>query len=267
MFILGIKFYTENGFLALSLKDGPFLSNRIKGTEKLGKQEMEVLDPKELRDRFPIVTETMATENQAGLLTVRDSGHINPRRMIMAQKILATRAGCDVINDVVKKVIPIGSGGYEIEVEGSVQRIRGKKVLLAPGCFMRSRDLLPKGIQLKMDPITFTILLVSRNILPRGLQLKMDPITFTILPVSRHLLPKGLQLKMDPITFTILLVSRNLLPRGLQLKMSPITFTILLVSRDLLPKGLKLKMDPITFTILLVSRDLLPKGLKLKMDP
>ena len=152
-----------------------------RGNEKLGKQDdMEVLDPKELRERFPIVTETMMTQNQAGLLTISNSGHINPRKMIMAQKILATRGGCDVINDVVKKVIPIGSGGYEIEVEESCQRIKGKKVLLAPGCFIRSRDLLPKGLQLQMDPITFTILLVSRNLLPKGLQLRMDPITFTI---------------------------------------------------------------------------------------
>ena len=122
---------------------------------------MEVLDHKELKERFPILSEAMVTENQAGLLTLSDSGHISPRRMIMAQKILATRAGCDVINDVVKRVVPIGGEGYEIEAECSGQRIRGKKMLLAPGCFLRSRDLLPKGLQLKMDPITFTILLVS----------------------------------------------------------------------------------------------------------
>ena len=66
---------------------------------------------------IPYCNKTMVTESQAGLLTVSNSGHINPRKMIMAQKILATRAGCDVINDVVKKVIPIGSGGYDIEVE------------------------------------------------------------------------------------------------------------------------------------------------------
>ena len=160
--VLGIKFYTENGFLAISLKDGPFLSNMKNGTEKFGKQvDVEVLDHKELKERFAIVSETMATENQAGLLTLSNSGHINPRRVIIAQKILATRTGCDVINDVVKRVVPIGGEGYEIEAERSGQRIRGKKVLLTPGCFMRSRDLLPKGLQLKMDPITFTILLVS----------------------------------------------------------------------------------------------------------
>ena len=161
-FCLGIKFFTENGFLAVSLKDGPFLSNMKNGSEKFGKQvDVEVLDQKELKERFPFVSETMVTQNQGGLLTLSDSGHINPRRMITAQKILATRAGCDVINDVVKRVVLIGGEGYEIEAERSGQRIRGKKVLLAPGCFMRSRDLLPKGLQLKMDPITFTILLVS----------------------------------------------------------------------------------------------------------
>ena len=73
----------------------------------------------------------------------------------------AKKAGCDVITDVVKRITPIGSCGYEIEAERSGQRIRGKKVLLATGSFTESRNLLPMNLQPLVTPSSVTVLLVN----------------------------------------------------------------------------------------------------------
>ena len=80
--------------------------------------------------------------------------------MVAAQKTAAMRAGCDVIDDVVKRITPIGSEGYEIEAERSGQRIRTQKVLLATGSFTESRDLLPKDLKPLVNPSSVTVLLV-----------------------------------------------------------------------------------------------------------
>ena len=73
----------------------------------------------------------------------------------------AKKAGCDVMDDVVKRITPIGSEGYEIEAERSGQPIRTKKVLLATESFTESRDLLPRNLQPLVTPSSVTVLLVT----------------------------------------------------------------------------------------------------------
>ena len=69
--------------------------------------DMEVLGCRELKKRFPFLT---IKENHGGLFSLKKSAYINPRKLIKAQKQLALEEGCDVINDVVKKITTIGSG-------------------------------------------------------------------------------------------------------------------------------------------------------------
>ena len=156
--ITGINIYNEIGFLAVSLKNSPYITKTKATTEQLKEPvDMEFLDHLDLQKRFPFLT---INEKHAGLFSQDKSGCINPRNLIKAQKELAVRGGCQITNDIVKRVTPLGSEGYEVEVESSGHVIRGKKVLLTAGCFTESRNLLPKGIKLNMQAVTFTILLV-----------------------------------------------------------------------------------------------------------
>ena len=153
----GIKFYHEVGFLCLGLKNGTY-TTKVKATANELNEPVQILDHEELKKRFPYLATSHIHE---GIYTNQKSGHISPRNLVAAQKMAAKKAGCDVINDVVKRIMPIGSGGYEIEAEMGGQRIRTKKVLLATGSFTDSRDLLPKNLQPLVIPSSVTVLLVN----------------------------------------------------------------------------------------------------------
>ena len=155
--VSGIKFYHEVGFLCLGLKNGIY-TTKVKTTANELNEPVQILDHQELKKRFPYLAISHIHE---GVYTNQKSGHISPRNLVTAQKIAAKNAGCDVIDDVVKRITPIGSGGYEIEAEGSGQRIRTKKVLLATGSFIESRDLLPKNLQPLVTTSSVTVLLVN----------------------------------------------------------------------------------------------------------
>ena len=157
VFLSGIKFYHEVGFLCLGLKNGTYTTN-VKATANKLNEPVQILDHEDLRKRFPYLVTSQIHE---GVYTNQKSGHISPRNLVTAQKIAARKAGCDITKDVVKRITPIGSGGYEIEAEMSGQRIRTKKVLLAAGSFTESRDLLPKNLQPLVTPSSVTVLLVN----------------------------------------------------------------------------------------------------------
>ncbi len=159
LFLAGIKFYHEVGFLAVGLKDGDYISS-VKDTARKLQEPVEVLESRELKRRFPY----LAIENiHEGVYTSKKSGHISPRNMVAAQKMAARKAGCDVIDDVVARVIPIGSGGYQVEAERSGLVFRTKKVLLATGCFTECRDLLPKNLKPLIQVQSVSVLLVSTS--------------------------------------------------------------------------------------------------------
>ncbi len=143
------------GHLALTFKDeeSPFDE---KTARKLGLR-LEHLNHHELKDKFPFLAPGKSRE---GIFMPEKSGYVNPRQMLKAQKLLAQKRSCDVIDDVVKRVTPIGSGGFEVEAERSGHVITGRKVLVATGCFTHSRQLLPVGKQLDIKVDGTTVLLV-----------------------------------------------------------------------------------------------------------
>ena len=158
----GVQFYNEVGFLAFGLKNGDYTSS-VKATAKKLQYPVENLDHMEIKKRFPYLGIMNIHE---GVYTNKNSGHISPRNLVTAQKMAARKGGCDIINDVVTKVTPIGPGGYQIEAERSGQVIKGKKILLATGCFTESRDLLPRNLKPLVNPMSITVLLVSDHPLP-----------------------------------------------------------------------------------------------------
>ena len=120
-------------------------------------QKVFILNHEQMKEKFPYLA---TSEDRIGTYQEVNAGYISPRKMVKVQKLLAGQGGCDIINDIVKRISPIGSAWYEIEAEKSGHVIRGKKVLVATGCFTHSRDLLPKGLELKILPAGITSLYV-----------------------------------------------------------------------------------------------------------
>ncbi len=153
----GVRFYHEVGFLALGLKDGEYTSS-VRATARALREPVEILEPGELRRRFPFLS---ITNHHQGVFTKTKSGHISPRNLVAAQKAAALKSGCDVINDIVRRVAQIGSEEFEVEGERSGVVYRGRRVLLATGCFTDCRKLLPEHLSPEIENRSVTVLLVS----------------------------------------------------------------------------------------------------------
>ncbi len=136
----GIKFYTEVGFLALGL-EGEDNIERVKYRPHTLQEKAAILDRHTLRKQFPFL---FLYDTQVGIYTPERSGHISARRMVKAQTEAARMAGCDIIDDVIQRIISVGSHEYQIEAEKTKAIFRARKILLATGAFTHNRDLLPK---------------------------------------------------------------------------------------------------------------------------
>ncbi|KAL5005301.1 hypothetical protein ScPMuIL_018757 [Solemya velum] len=108
----------------------------------------------ELRQKFPYFN---FHPDDEGLHEVRDSGYINPRKLVQAEQTLASNNGCDVIRDIVNSVTRTGTGLLKVVTDtGSVYM--AKKVLLTTGVSILSRDLL-FGVIPEFDCATDTVAL------------------------------------------------------------------------------------------------------------
>ncbi len=85
--------------------------------------------------------------------------------MVEAQIKAAIMAGCDIIYDIVQRIVPIGQHGYQIQAEKTKTVFRTKRVLLATGAFTHNTNLLPKQYILDMETIGITVLLVNLSFL------------------------------------------------------------------------------------------------------
>ncbi len=156
LFVSGINFYNEVGFLALGSKGGEY-TTQVKATAKELNQPVDVLPFSQLRLMWP---DLAIDETWEGVYTNHKSGHISPRNLVAAQKEAARLAGCDIIDDIVKRLTPIGSAHYQIEVERSGRLYRSQKVLLATGAFTEFRSLLPQGLKPDLTKMGVMVLLV-----------------------------------------------------------------------------------------------------------
>ena len=88
------------------------------------------------------------SDHSCGILTERDAGYINPRDMVDALQSCAEKSGCDIIDDVVKRIIPSREvDGYNVLITDSGRLFYSRKVLLATGAFTHCRRLLPPDVQ------------------------------------------------------------------------------------------------------------------------
>lgn len=137
----GIRFYFEVGDLMIGGEKSDFLTAVAEVTTK-GKIATDKLNNTLLNQRFPYLN---LTTDSNGILETRNAGYINPRNIVEAQQIMATKQGCTIIDDVVRRVTRTvhSDGSYIMLVETERgQNVQTRKVLLATGAFTTFNDLL-----------------------------------------------------------------------------------------------------------------------------
>ncbi|PIK37619.1 hypothetical protein BSL78_25544 [Apostichopus japonicus] len=147
----GISFYSEVGCLTIGPKGSAYTESVERNSQKQNipiqrciKQDLQTLFPYLRRDH----TKTY-------LFTKSRSGHISPRRLVMAQKTAAHLRGCEIINDTAISIQKALEGDQGEVVIGTRKNgdIYARRVLLCPGAFINYHRLLPEGceVEVKVD--------------------------------------------------------------------------------------------------------------------
>ena len=113
--------------------------------QNAGEQNVPVrtLSAEQLSSSYPYLD---FSSNDVGVYESKNAGYINPRRLVQAQKLIASKYGCTYIDDVVNNVTRTNQsdGSYIMEVvTGHGRKLKCSKVLLATGSFTTFRNLLP----------------------------------------------------------------------------------------------------------------------------
>lgn len=143
----GIDFYSESGCLIVGPKraDGPsYVGNVLDAADRL-EVATETLTDAGLANRFPFFCFPGESE---GVWESKNAGHINPRRLVKAQALLAERQGAAIIAETVFSVRQEGDAVTVTTVEGN--SYSAEKVLVAAGGFSINENLLPRRLDLKV---------------------------------------------------------------------------------------------------------------------
>ena len=113
--------------------------------QSAGEQDVPVrtLSAEQLSSLYPYLD--FATKD-IGVFESTNAGYINPRKLVEAQKLIASKHGCTYVDDVVNNVTRTNQsdGSYIMEVvTGHGRKFKCSKVLLATGSFTAFRNLLP----------------------------------------------------------------------------------------------------------------------------
>ncbi|KAH3842368.1 hypothetical protein DPMN_115864 [Dreissena polymorpha] len=144
--------------------DTPYIAN-VFDVAKEQNIPTKRLNSAELQEHFPYIK---FNSSDGGLFEYQNAGHISPRKLVHAQKMLAMKNGCTYIDDVVTKVhMSVAKNGdyvMNVETKGGDKAIVCKKVLLATGAFTELNALLP-GIKVDqvLCPLTVSLVEVSKE--------------------------------------------------------------------------------------------------------
>lgn len=143
----GVAFYTEAGCLIVGPEQGgtsTYVADVRAAAARLG-AATELLEDAALAERFACFSFAAGSE---GVFEGRNAGHVNPRRLVEAQRILAQRAGVVAIAETADSVRE-EEGGVMVETaEGG--RWRADRVIVAAGGFSIAPALLPRPLDLKV---------------------------------------------------------------------------------------------------------------------
>lgn len=147
----GIRFYHETGCLIVGPKPGgssSYIASVQEAVSALG-VTTETLDDAGLASHFPYF---QFEADCTGIFERTSAGYVNPRTMVVAQSVLAEKAGVTMINAVAAVVRDEGSHVSVTTADGQV--VKGEKVLLAAGGFSIASDLLPQPLDLSVNART-----------------------------------------------------------------------------------------------------------------
>ncbi|WP_430778576.1 NAD(P)/FAD-dependent oxidoreductase [Allorhizobium undicola] len=141
----GISFYNEAGCLIVAPKPGGASTyiERVMAAASALDVETDNLDAQALQKRFPYFS---FPENAMGVHEGRRAGHINPRRMVEAQSLLAERAGATILRQTACGIRD--EGGFAVVRTAEGEEIRAERVLVAAGGFTICEGLLPQRLDL-----------------------------------------------------------------------------------------------------------------------
>ncbi|KAL5004169.1 hypothetical protein ScPMuIL_017625 [Solemya velum] len=136
----GIKFYEERGFLSVGTVGNAYIEQVQQCVTEQGIRCNK--DVRKLKEQFPYLD---LPRNDKWIFEMSQAGIINPRRLVNAQQKMALKNGCDIVRGIVNKVTRCvdNNGDYVMRIQTDTgEECVAKKVLLAPGAFTASRDLL-----------------------------------------------------------------------------------------------------------------------------
>lgn len=143
----GVEFYSEVGCLVV----GPprnsaenYIGRVAAAAAKLG-VSTENLDKDALGRKFPYFQFSQGSD---GIFEARDAGHINPRKLVKAQTILAQRQGTSIIRETV--ISAVESEGAVTVTTAEGHRYSAEKVLVAAGGFSIAEKLIGARLDLKV---------------------------------------------------------------------------------------------------------------------
>ncbi|MCJ8518428.1 sarcosine oxidase [Pseudorhizobium tarimense] len=143
----GIEFYTEAGCLLV----GPqrtaapsYVGNVLEAADRLG-VATEILSDGELSRRFACFAFPQGSE---GVWESKNAGHVNPRRLVEAQTVLAERQGCSFIRETVSSVRD--EDGHVVVTTTEGGEYPADRVLVAAGGFSINDALLPRRLDLSV---------------------------------------------------------------------------------------------------------------------
>ncbi|XP_055948441.1 uncharacterized protein LOC129981570 [Argiope bruennichi] len=156
----GIKFYNPVGFLLASEKEN---KNMINLTQTLLSHNIPFLDLSDndaFKKRFPYL---QLESCDCRLFDANGAGYVSARKLVEAQKKVASSQGCKIIEDIVCEVNDLDGGIHKIITEKN-KIIKAKKVLICAGAFTNYNRLQPVGkVKMIINKETVAMLRLSEQ--------------------------------------------------------------------------------------------------------
>jgi sarcosine oxidase len=143
----GIQFYHEAGCLVVGPQPGgasTLIDDVLDASRKL-RIHPETMDEDELSKSFGYFR---FEEGSRGVFEKANAGHINPRLLVKAQKLLAAKAGAELIDHT---VVSVEDRGESVELMlSNGDHVTADRVLIACGGFTNADKLLPQKLKLNV---------------------------------------------------------------------------------------------------------------------
>ncbi len=160
----GIDFYTEAGCLLVGPRreeEASYVGNVLAAADRLG-VAVHLLDDAALARQFACFSLPKGSE---AVWEAKGAGHINPRRLVKAQTVLAERQGCALVRETVSEIRDEGGLVAVTTEEGGA--FTADKVLVAAGGFSIDEALLTGRLDLKVYARTVAFFEVDEGGLER----------------------------------------------------------------------------------------------------